>query len=116
MQITKEGIDQLSFKSAIAGAALALLIILPVGYKFVQYKIDNQKPLQQIVAIDFLKTVSDLTDDLSDQDQVTKSRQAVDRTIRKLTESGFIVLDSKAVLSAPGTVYISKQVLEGNLE
>lgn len=101
--------DILSFKSAIAGALLSLMVVLPVGYKYVQYQTSTQSINQKIVVMDFVKTVADLSPDLTDTEHVAKATNAVGQTVKKLSDAGFIVLDSKAVLNAPSSMYITDQ-------
>lgn len=98
--------SRLNIKSAVAGAFLSALMILPITVKYVQYKLSAASDKQQIVVVDFAQTVAELS--LGDESSllIGQAVEVMDSLLSELANAGFVVLDKQAVLNAPSSMYL----------
>lgn len=109
--------SQFDIKTALAGAAIAVLVMAPVTYGLMQHA---QQQLEQrladappVAVLDFTSAVATFAQSGGTSEDVERMVQGVDSTVRKLSAAGFLVLDSKAVLSAPKSLYVPQSMILG---
>lgn len=104
-------------RTALAGAAIAVLIMSPITYKLVQH---GQQQVERRLAdappvaiLDFSGAVATFAKSGGTNEDVERMVRGVDETVRKLSGAGFLVLDAKAVLSAPKALYVPQNLILG---
>lgn len=117
-QVNSKGKDDgFSLSTALTGALVALLIALPVTYKYIEHKLEALGTTQpQIAVIDFSAILAAQAERGAGEDEISETVLQLNEVVTDLTSSGFIVLDGNSVLSAPENVYISSELLRDLFE
>src|SRR5690625_1967445 len=109
---TQTTADGFSLSTALTGALLALLIALPVTYKYIEDKLDGVAANQhKIAAIDFSAILAAQAEQGASESEISEAVTQLNAVVGNLTASGFIVLDGSSVLSAPEDIFISNDLL-----